>query len=210
MKGWEPYKELLVWGDWHCHTTYTDGRNTVQEMCKQALQNNLRLIAFTDHVRRDLDYDFDMLLKDIDTARKDFPQLKILSGCEAGIIGTEGSINVTEGVMKKCNIVIASFHDFPFIKKAEYILAMQNMIRNHHVDIWGHPTAKLHTRGIHITEKEADSLIELCKKHKVLIENNTSYPDTKWFADRALQKEASVVFSSDAHCKEELRKLRKL
>jgi DNA polymerase (family 10)/putative hydrolase len=210
MKGWEPFRDLLIWGDWHCHTTYTDGRNTVQEMCTKALQNNLKLIAFTDHVRQDLDYDFDLLLRDIDTARKTFPQLKILSGCEAKVLDTEGTLDATTDLLKKCDIVIGSFHLFPFVKKAEYLLAMRNMIRNHHVDIWGHPTANLHAVGIQITSREADSLIGLCKNHKVLVEKNLRYPETDWFADRALELGADVVFSSDAHSTKELRKLRKL
>jgi DNA polymerase (family 10)/putative hydrolase len=210
MKGWEPYKELLVWGDWHCHTTYTDGENTIQEMCSQAIKNNLKLIAFTDHVRRDLDYDFDRYLREIDSAREQFPNLRILSGCEAKVLDTEGTLDATAGLLRKCDIVIGSFHWFPFVKKADYLLAMKSMIRNRHVDIWGHPTALPAQKGIQITGSEADTLIELCKKYMVLIEKNQSYPETDWFADRALELGASVVFSSDAHSTGALRRLRKL
>jgi len=210
MKGWEPFRELLIWGDWHCHTTYTDGENTVQEMCEQAVKNNLKLIAFTDHVRRDLDYDFNLLLRDIDAARKEFPNLKILSGCEAKVMDTEGSLDVTSDVMKKCDIVIGSFHGFPLAEKAEFLLAIKNMIRNHNIDVWGHPTALLHDYEIQVTKKEADPLIELCKKHSVLVERNTKYPETAWVSDRALELGADVVFSSDAHSIKGLRKLRKL
>jgi putative hydrolase len=41
MKKWEKYSKDLETGDWHCHTKYTDGRNTVMEMCRQAQKNGL-------------------------------------------------------------------------------------------------------------------------------------------------------------------------
>ena len=63
MKRWEKYKEFLSLGDWHVHTSYTDGKNTVYELCRRARENRLRLIAFTEHVRRTLTYRFEDLVK---------------------------------------------------------------------------------------------------------------------------------------------------
>ena len=71
-KKWQRYSRYLGTGDWHCHTRYTDGRNTVMEMCTQAQKNGLELIAFTEHVRRSLSYDFSKLEADVKKARKKF------------------------------------------------------------------------------------------------------------------------------------------
>ncbi len=207
MKRWEKYEEFLHCGDWHMHTAYTDGENTVMEMCEQAVKNNLKLIAFTEHVRKELDYDFDEFLRDINNARKKFPQIKILAGCEASVIDTEGNLDVSEDVLKKCEIVIASFHKFPFAEKHHYILAIENMIRNPVVDIWGHPTQGFIERGIKLTQEEVDRIIELCKKHKVLIERSEKYTGTHWFVNRAAELGAKIVFSSDAHSVRDIRKL---
>ena len=46
MKNWEKYSDHLETGDFHVHTNYTEGSNTVDEMCQQALKNNLTLICF--------------------------------------------------------------------------------------------------------------------------------------------------------------------
>jgi putative hydrolase len=210
MKTWEKHKDFLIWGDWHVHTKYTDGQNSVDEMCRQAIKNNLKLIAFTEHVRTDLDYDFDIFLKDINDARKKYPKLKILSGCEAKVLDTKGALDVSEDVIEKCDIVIASFHGFPFSRKRDHIEAMKNTILNKNVDIWGHPTQQLVRNGMKITQGEADDLIEFCKIKSVLIERNQSYPETHWFVDRALELGAPVVFSSDAHRTSDVRKLKKL
>ena len=117
MRRWEKYKEYLIWGDWHTHTIYTDGQNTVFEMCEQAVKNNLKLIAFTEHVRRSLDYDFDRFLGDIESARRAYPNLIILAGCEAKVLDTEGNLDVSPEIIKKCDIVVASFHGFPYGEK---------------------------------------------------------------------------------------------
>ena len=58
MKKWRKYQSYLTSGDWHIHTNYTDGENSIEDYCERALKNGLELIAFTEHVRRDLDYAF--------------------------------------------------------------------------------------------------------------------------------------------------------
>ncbi|HDD72562.1 MAG TPA: PHP domain-containing protein [Candidatus Aenigmarchaeota archaeon] len=196
-----------MWGDWHTHTNYTDGQNTVFEMCEQAVKNNLKLIAFTEHVRRSLDYDFDRFLGDIESARRAYPNLIILAGCEAKVLDTEGNLDVSPEIIKKCDIVVASFHGFPYGEKIHHLTAIKNMIQNPDVDIWGHPTQHLPNHGINLTKEEVDEIIELCKTNKVLIEKNQRYPETHWFSDRALELGAYVVFSSDAHSIEGLRRL---
>lgn len=75
MKKWERYSRYLETGEWHCHTRYTDGRNTVAEMCRQASRNGLELIAFTEHVRKSLSYDFGRLVNDVKRARYRSPRL---------------------------------------------------------------------------------------------------------------------------------------
>ena len=70
MKKWERFKEFMENGDWHVHTNYVEGENSVTEMCEQAEKNGLKMIAFTEHVRKELDYDFNALVKDVEKARK--------------------------------------------------------------------------------------------------------------------------------------------
>ena len=207
MKRWEKYRDYLIWGDWHMHTSYTDGQNTVLEMAEQAEKNGLKLIAFTEHVTKEMSYDFDQLIRDIKEARKLHPSMKILVGCEAKILDTEGTLDVPEDVLKKCEIVIASFHTFPYSDKTNLLTAMRNLIRNPEVDIWGHPTKHIHALGITLSSREAESLIEMCRSYNVLVEHSLRYPSTQWFANRALMLGAPVVFNSDAHSVNEIRKL---
>ncbi|MEM7815646.1 MAG: PHP domain-containing protein [Candidatus Aenigmatarchaeota archaeon] len=207
MKKWQKYLKYLETGDWHVHTRYTDGRNSVPEMCRQAQTNGLKLIAFTEHVRKELSYDFGRLVKDVKSARKKFPKLKILVGCEAKVTDSLGSLDVSKEVMEKCDIVLGTFHTFPCKNKAELENALINMIKNPDVDIWTHPITFF--QKCPMREKDVYKIIKLCIKNNVLIENNIKprYHSQR-FIDVCRNMGAKIVTGSDAHGIEELRMIK--
>lgn len=199
MKNWERYRDYLETGDFHVHTDYTEGTNTVFELCEQAILNNLKLICFSEHVRRSLSYDFDALLRDIDTARQRYPRLKILSGCEAKVMDLDGSLDVSEEILSKVEIVIASFHSFPYADKADFLKALYGALRNPSVDIWGHPLTFL--RNISPTAPELHGIIRECIKRRVLIEDSLvqAYQNPPSFLEACKELGATIVVNSDAH-----------
>jgi len=199
MKKWEKYEQFLLDGDWHVHTDYTDGKNTIIEYCKQAEKNGLRLIAFTEHVRRKLEYNFDDFVSDVFSAKDKF-DLEIVVGCEAKVLDTMGSLDVSKEVLKQCEIVIGSFHKFePHLKEA-YLAALKNMISNSNVDIWGHPMLYSIRNVIPLNDENIHKIANLCSKHNVLIEKNFKYgvPDMK-FQVIASNLNCKFVYGSDAH-----------
>jgi histidinol phosphatase-like PHP family hydrolase len=203
MKKWQRYARYLETGDWHSHTKYTDGRNTVTEMCRQAEKNGLELIAFTEHVRRSLSYDFDNLVRDVKVARKRF-NLKILVGCETKVLDREGSLDVSDDVLKKCDIVLATFHSFPHSHTKDLESALKNMLRNPEVDIWTHPITFF--QKCPLCEKDVYGIIKLCIKNKVLIESNIRprYKSPR-LIEECRKMGAKIVTGSDAHGVEDLR-----
>jgi putative hydrolase len=203
MKKWEQFKGFLDNGDWHVHTDYVDCENSVLEMCERAEKNRLRLIAFTEHVRMEMDYDFNALLRDVEEARKRFPGLKILIGCEAKVLAN-GEIDVSEDVLKICDIVIASFHGFPPEKKKQ-TGALEKMLKNPDVDIWGHPGTLLN--NCNMSKKEMESVIRLCIKNKVLIERSLKYGAPEEFINLVERLGAETVTGSDAHSLRDIRKI---
>lgn len=203
MKKWQRYSRYLDTGDWHCHTRYTDGRNTVMEMCHQAQKNGLELIAFTEHVRKSLSYDFGRLVKDVKSARGKFPRLKILVGCEAKVLDTKGSLDVSDDILKKCDIVLATFHSFPHSGKKELESALKNMLINPHVDIWTHPITFF--QKCPLCEKDVYRIIKLCIRNSVLVEDNIRprYRSPR-FIEACREMGAKTVTGSDAHGVEDL------
>jgi len=221
MKKWQKYSQYLDTGDWHSHTKYTDGRNTVMEMCCQAEKNRLELIAFTEHVRRKLSYDFDKLVKDARNARKKFPKLKILVGCEAKVLDPKGSLDVSQETLRKCDIVLATFHSFPSLNegdksrlpstsdKRELESALKNMLKNPAVDIWTHPITFF--QKCPLCEKDVYEIIRMCIKNNVLVENNIRPRYRSPNLIEACRKMGTkIVTGSDAHGTEDLRILNQI
>lgn len=233
MKRWERYSAYLEKGDWHCHTKYTDGRNTVNEMCRQAEKNGLKIIAFTEHVRKSLSYDFGRFLKDVDAARKRFPILKILAGCEAKVLDSEGNLDASREVLEQCDIVLGTFHSFPSLNeggfspegvsgrlpssarlpsisgKEELEQALMNMLRNPEVDIWTHPITFF--QKCPLCEKDVHEIIKMAMKSKVLIEDNLRPRyRSPGLIETCRRMGAGIAIGSDAHGKEDLRNMNSL
>jgi len=197
MKKWKEFEKYLHRGDWHVHTNYTDGENTVFDYCRQAVNNGLELIAFTEHVRQDLDYDFNDFVSDIQLAKEKF-DLKILYGCEAKVLNLDGELDAPQDVLSRCEIVLGSFHSFLFDEKQNYLEALKNMLKNPFLDIWTHPT--LFTRKkFKLTRDEIDEIIRCCMRNNVLIERNVRHnlPDGRFM--NIAKRKWKFAIGSDAH-----------
>ena len=198
-KRWKRYAAFLPRGDWHVHSRWSnDGQGSIAEYCRQAHANGLKLIAFTEHVRRKIEFDYREFSDEIECARQEFRDLTILKGCEAKVVNVAGEIDAPDDVLEQCDVVIGSFHSFP--DPLEYLPALRNMLRNPYVDVWGHPTLYAVKYGIPLYLATWGGLVEVCMESQVLIEFNRKYglpPEGM----RALVRErnARYVVGSDAH-----------
>lgn len=211
MKKWQKYGQYLLKGDWHVHTNYTDGKNTIFEYCKRAEKNELELIAFTEHVRENLTYSYNDFLSDISQAKSEFCDIKILSGCEAKVLNFKGELDVTENVLESCDVVMGVFHSFKYKDKQMYLTALDAMLRNQVVNIWGHPTLFAKKNNIKLEDDILIEIIDICIENDVLIERNLKYnlPDVN-LIKLAVKKGAKFVMGSDAHNISELLTMQKL
>lgn len=205
MKTWEKYKKYLLNGEWHTHTDYTDGKNSVYEMCKTAEKLRIPLIAFTEHVRKELSYNFSQFLEDIEKAKKEFSNLIILSGCEAKVL-PDGSLDVDENIIKKVDYPIFSFHSFSGNKEV-YIKALEKAIKNKYVNTWAHP--KTFFDRVTLSEKELVEIFTLLRKNKILFEMNRKYEISERYLQYAEKFKVSLVRGNDIHSVSDLIKYEK-
>lgn len=203
MKRWEAFKNNLLAGDWQVHTTWSDGKNSIVDYCHEARRKGLRLIAFTEHVRREIRYDFWAYTREVEAARREFPDLTLLAGCEAKVLNRQGDLDAPQDVLERADIVLGAFHSFA--EAEHYLEALEAMLRNPWVDSWAHPTLYAHKHGITLTEEQEERLIRLCMEQHVLVEFNSKYDLPRpAMREKAKALGATYVYGSDAHSINEL------
>jgi len=97
--------------DFHLHSTWTDGKNTVQEIVNTASKKGIKSIAITDHIRKKSTYfkDYEKEIKSLN----EINDINIYTGFEAKISDFSGNIDVSDKVVKSVDVAIASVHRFP-------------------------------------------------------------------------------------------------
>jgi DNA polymerase (family 10) len=137
-------------GDLHCHTTLSDGRNSLAEMAEAARARGYSYLAVTDHSASHGFGDHvtpSRLEQRIEDVRELNEQLKgkrfrVLAGSEVNIL-PDGSLDYSDELLSALDWVIASVHtSFRISGKAmteRVITAVQNPL----VDCIGHLTGRL-------------------------------------------------------------------
>lgn len=202
MKAWKKHEDLLSRGEWHIHTKYTDGNDDIMDYCRRAEETGIPLVAFTEHVRKDLEYDFNTFLNDIDDARGEF-DLIILSGCEAKVL-PDGSLDVEEHILAEVDYPIFAFHSFPSDLEL-YVECLKIILKNKYVNTWAHP-GTLSSRHIDLSKDDLEEIFMLMKEREVLLEANRKYdlPKRHWL-DLAEKCDVRMVRGSDIHRVEDMK-----
>src|SRR5262249_4355354 len=92
-------------GDLHSHTTYSDGRDSLEEMALAARQRGYAYLAITDHPRGT----FAEQNLEIDALNERLKPFKLLKGIEVNI-RIDGSLSLPDDVLAERDWVIASLH----------------------------------------------------------------------------------------------------
>jgi DNA polymerase (family X) len=135
-------------GDFHMHSTYSDGQDAIEIMVAAAAALGYQYIAITDHsehaaASRTVNADQLWRQRDeIDRVRELFPQLTILHGAEVEIL-PDGRLDFADEILERLDIVIASLHeraqqDGPALTR-RCIRAMRHPL----VNILSHPANQL-------------------------------------------------------------------
>lgn len=197
MKAWEKHANYLFKGEWHIHTSWTDGNNTVFEYCEKAVHEGIPLLAFTEHVRRNLDYDFRCFLNEIEQVRAKY-DLIVLSGCEAKVL-PGGELDVEEWVLQEVDYPVFAFHSFPDDIN-EYLKSLKVVLSNRYLTTWVHPGLFVTRHDLELPDEELAEIFGLMNQHHVLLEVNRKYslPPARWL-DLARNGGVRLVRGGDIH-----------
>lgn len=108
---------MNFYGDYHTHTFYSDGRNSVSDVADGALSKGLKEVAITDHgfYNRFLSLTPEKYRKqqeEIEKQRKSIGDISLLQGVEADIVDASGTVDMTDEQMLNADILLAGFHRF--------------------------------------------------------------------------------------------------
>ena len=121
-------------GELHCHSTWSDGKNTLEQIAVAARDRACEYMAITDHPRGTL-AEQDLEIDQLNERLKPF---RILRGIEVNI-RADGSLSLPDEQLARRDWVIASIHGAFDRNPTERVLAA---MENPHVDMIGHLTAR--------------------------------------------------------------------
>jgi DNA polymerase (family 10) len=193
-------------GDLHCHTTLSDGRNSLEEMAEAAVARGYEYLAITDHSASHGFGDHvppDELLRQIERVREldaRLDGLRLLIGTEANIL-TDGSLDYEDSVLEQLDWVIASVHTSFGMGEAKMTERMVAAIEHPLVDAIGHPTGrKIEQRQPYSVD--VSRLIEAAARTGTMLEINAA-PDRRDLnevhARAAAEAGVTILIDSDAH-----------
>lgn len=101
--------------DLHTHTTYSHGKNTIEEMVQAARAKGIKELTISDHGRNHPFFginpkDLKIMREEIDFYNSVYDDIKVNLGVEANIIGSDGTIDVFDEELKYCDSIYAGYH----------------------------------------------------------------------------------------------------
>lgn len=202
-------------GDLQCHTTSSDGRNTLAEMAAAAGALGREYLAVTDHtpavrVTRGLDRDgFRRQRKAIDRFNAASNGPTLLAGAEVDILA-DGTLDLDDETLWNLDLVVVSLHSAFTLTRREQTRRVVRALKHRAVDILGHPTARLLGKrpGVQL---DLDEAFRAAADRGVILEVNAQ-PDRLDLDDVAIQAALRhglhLAISTDAHSTDELGFLR--
>lgn len=212
------FSDLIKIGDiqgmTHCHSTFSDGRHTIEQMALAVQNMGMKYITLTDHsptAHYAGGLDIDRLKEqweEIDRVQQKV-EIKILKGTECDIL-SDGKLDYPDHILEKFDIVIASIHSRYRQDEEQMTKRLLTCLRNPHFKIWGHPLGRLVLRRDPIP-CNVPKLLEAIADARVAIEiNGDPYRldlEPKW-AKVAKELGLKFVVSTDAHAMSDFKNLK--
>jgi DNA polymerase (family X) len=201
---------LIEWtqlrGTFHCHTNWSDGRNTLVEMAGEARDLGLTYLGIADHSRSSVianGLSEERLAGQVEAIRKlnlDLDEFHIFAGSEVDIL-KDGSLDFGDDVLRHLDYVVASVHNVLGQDEATMTARLIRAMENEYVTMLGHPSGR---RLLQREESRVnfDKIIDCAARTGTWIELNCSSSrmdmDWRWWRE-ARDRGVKCVINPDAH-----------
>jgi DNA polymerase (family X) len=203
-----------VLGVVHCHSTWSDGKHTLEEMARAAKAMGLQYLTVTEHSQTSIyagglkEDDLKRQWEEIDRVNEAVPGFRLLKGIEVDILET-GALDYSDSLLEQLEVVIGSIHIRHGMNEDQMTKRLLNAMDRPGLNILGHPTGRLiHERDPYPLRME--EVLDKAAERGVVVEVNgkPARLDLKTeHVRQAVQRGVKLVVSADAHKKEDLRHL---
>jgi DNA polymerase (family 10) len=190
----------------HCHSNWSDGSNTLEELANACVNKGYEYLVISDHSKSAF-YAQGLIEEKINAQHKMVDELntrlfpfKIFKSIESDILN-DGNLDYSNSVLSTFDLVIASVHSNLKMTEEKAMMRLMNAIENPYTTILGHMTGRLllSRKGYPVDHKK---IIDACAANNVVIEIN-AHPrrlDMSWqWLEYALSKNVMVSIDPDAH-----------
>ena len=190
----------------HCHSNWSDGNNTIEEMAKASMARGMQYMAISDHSKT---ASYAQGLKEdqikaqhqyIDELNIKLAPFKIFKSIESDIL-SDGSLDYSDNILSTFDLVIASVHSNLKMTEEKAMKRLLTAIENPYTTILGHLTGRL-LLSRPSYPLDFKMIIDACAANNVVIELNANPNrlDIDWREIKyALQKNVLISVNPDAH-----------
>jgi DNA polymerase (family X) len=193
-------------GDLHCHSTWSDGNASIEEMARAASQRGYDYLAICDHtpavgaVRGLTPDDVRRQGEEIAAANDRLAPFRVLRGIECDIL-TDGRLDLRDDILAELDWVQASVHGGQRMPSRELTARVEEALRNPYVRCLSHPKGRLISRRPE-NALDLERVFAVALEHRVAVEVNglPARLDLRGEHVRdAIAAGLEIVCSTDAH-----------
>lgn len=189
----------------HCHTTYSDGKHSVEQMVAAAESMGMKYITITDHsptafyaggvkidrLQRQWDEIDEVQLK---------TKVKILKGTESDILA-DGSLDYPDWILEQFDVIVASIHSRYKMDEEKMTRRIITAMRQPVFKIWGHALGRLIQKRPPF-DCRVEEILDVIAESRAAVEiNGDPYRldmEPSWLRE-ARKRKIKFVISVDAH-----------
>ncbi|MDQ3667641.1 MAG: PHP domain-containing protein [Acidobacteriota bacterium] len=189
----------------HCHTTYSDGKNSIAEMARAAEAMGMQYLTITDHSPTAFyagGLKLDRLQQQWDeiAETQEKVKIKLLKGTESDIL-SDGRLDYPDSVLEQFDVVIASIHSRYKMDSEKMTRCLVTAMRQPVFKIWGHALGRLIERRPPF-ECDVERVLDVIAESRAAIEVNGDPHrldmEPRWIRE-ARKRKIKFVISVDAH-----------
>ncbi len=195
-----------VQGAVHAHSTWSDGKHSLEEMARAAQALGLKFLTVTEHSQAAIyagglkEDDLRRQWDEIDRVNDTVKGVRLLKGIEVDILES-GALDYSDSILERLEVVIGSIHVRHSMDEEQMTRRLLKAFDNPHLHILGHPTGRLlQSREPYPVRMEA--VLDKAAERGVVVEVNGKPErlDLKTeHVRQALQRGVKLVVSADAH-----------